>query len=91
MSTVIGQIRAMSKRHELSRRAAKLLRRLHQGVFYPCNYDSPNHKAMRELLDKGLVGRMGRVQTIRLCYVPKGAKPFKAETIPEAPKWLTES
>lgn len=63
----------------LSKRAEKLLGRICDGHFYRA-YSKHEPKAMRELVDAGLVSVCGRVQTIVACYVPrKGYKPFKQE------------
>jgi hypothetical protein len=80
----------MSQHPVLSRRAIKLLHRLYEGEFYFA-YAKNTPKVMKELFDAGLVGSMGRVVTMAACYVPKGAKPPKLDTLPRKPKWLIES
>ncbi len=63
----------------LSKRAEKLWERICDGEFYPA-YSEREPKAMRELVDAGLVSVCVRVQTIVACYVPRrGYKPFKQE------------
>jgi len=66
---------------ELSARAVKLLDRIKRGEFYPTDAkDTP--KAMQELLDYGLVGTMGRVESLRQCYVAQGHTPFVTDKAP---------
>lgn len=65
---------------QLSRRARKLLDRIHAGKFYRWT-DQPG-PAMQELLDAGFVGTSGRVTKIEACFVPKGFKSMSHEKYP---------
>ena len=67
---------------ELSVHAKKLLKRLHEGHFYPC-HDPKTPNSMQELIDAGLVERAGRVETWRACWVPKGFIPATPEIYPQ--------
>lgn len=66
----------------LSKRAEALLARIRSGDFYRVD-SATTPKAMAELIDAGLVGRMGRVETIVACYVSKGHLPFTADRAPD--------
>lgn len=67
----------------LSKRAQALLARIRAGDFYRiASANTP--KAMAELIEAGLVGRMGRVETIVTCYVAKGHMPFLMDCAPDA-------
>lgn len=64
----------------LSARAAALFERIKGGDYYPV-YDAKTPKAMQELIDAGLVSKSGRVESIRLCWVPStGYTPFISES-----------
>lgn len=64
----------------LSPRAQALYDRLLAGEFYRWG-DKRTPKAMAELEALGLVGTMGRVETIVRCWVPSGSVPLQAEQI----------
>jgi hypothetical protein len=65
---------------KLSIAAVNLLSRLRAGEWYPA-YSKRTPKAMKELLDAGLVGIMGRVKVIESCFVPCGSRPFRLEKL----------
>lgn len=65
---------------KLSIAAVNLLSRLRAGEWYPA-YGKRTPKAMKELLDAGLVGIMGRVKVIEACFVPCGSRPFRLEKL----------
>ena len=68
----------------LSKRAQELLARLRQGRFYKVGAsDTP--RAMAELEESGLVGKMGRAEVISLCYVHKDHTPFVPDRAPDEP------
>lgn len=68
----------------LSGRARKLWGLLLQGRFYQWDGPHSGPKAMEELRRAGLVGSMGRVCTVKRCWVPVGTRPLVTE---EVPKW----
>lgn len=70
------------KEYALSPRAKKLLARVRDGHWYRA-YDEKTPAAMQELVAAGLVGTLGRVQTLVRCYVPKGTKPPIMERYPK--------
>lgn len=74
---------------KLSKRAAKVLYRMHCGSWYP--WSPKPTRAVQELIDAGLVKEMGRVNVVRLCYVPVATTPFQMEVIPRAPIGLVET
>jgi len=61
---------------------------MYAGDFYTGDKHGLPTPVIQELIDAGLVGTMGRVQRIVRCYVPKGTKPFRLESIPKPPRWL---
>jgi len=65
---------------QLSRRARKLLDRIHGGQFY--KWTPEPGPVMQELLDAGFIGTSGRVVLIERCYVPRGFKSISKETYP---------
>jgi hypothetical protein len=65
---------------KLSIAAVNLLTRLRAGEWYPA-YGKRTPKAMKELLDAGLICTMGRVKVIVTCFVPCGSRPFKLEKL----------
>lgn len=75
---------------ELSRRAQKLLGRLHAGRWYRA-YAGDTPKAMEELKDAGLVAVCGRVVTLEACFVPVGTTPAVMEKIPPVPSSVGSS
>ena len=70
------------KEDSLSPRAKKLLARVRAGHWYRA-YDEKTPAAMQELVSAGLVGTLGRVQTLVCCYVPKGTRPAIMERYPK--------
>lgn len=70
----------MGMKPKLSKRAEILFERLKMGYFYPA-FDSKTPAAMKELEDAGLILTAGRVETVRVCYVPrKGFRPLLRES-----------
>lgn len=68
----------------LSNRAQELLRRIRAGKFYKVGAsDTP--KAMAELIEHGLVGRMGRAEIISACYVSVDHTPMVPDRAPDEP------
>lgn len=65
---------------KLSIRAQKLYQRMLEGAWYRWG-DTRTPQAMAELDAAGLVGTMGRVETIVRCWVPAGSEPFQLEKI----------
>lgn len=69
----------------LSNEARALFGYLKRGAYYPVNrrISLKQKKAMKELVDTGLVQLSSRVTQMQLCYVPRaGYTPLKAENWP---------
>jgi hypothetical protein len=70
----------------LSKRAENLLARVRRGEWYP-TFGRHVPKAMRELVDAGMVGTAGRVVTVKSCYVPaEGFIELQRERFPDEPE-----
>lgn len=70
----------------LSKRARKMYDRVQSPAnWYPAMGPEPKG-AMKELVDAGLVGTMGRVVLVQRFYVPTDAIPLKHERYPSYEK-----
>lgn len=71
---------------KLSKAAQKTLYLIRNGRFYkwngPAHLDKTSPVALSELVLAGLIVPMPRVETIAVCWVPKGAKPPKMDQFP---------
>lgn len=65
----------------LTKRQRMLLDRVRAGHWYEAHREK-TPKDMEVLVERGLVGIMGRVVSVKACYVPAGSKPLKVETLP---------
>ena len=68
----------------LSKRAQDLLARIRAGRFYKVGAsDTP--RAMSELIEAGLIARMGRAEVISSCYVSVDHTPMVFDRAPDEP------
>lgn len=66
---------------KLSKHARNLWKRVQDPSNYYAYKGKPG-RYMRELIDAGLVQRMGRIKVVGLYFVPVGSTPLKSELFP---------
>ena len=67
----------------LSKRAKKMWNRMQEDWRYYTHAKYYNSPTMRELIDAGLVGTMGRPVVWYSCFVPVGSRSAKPEKFPQ--------